>query len=224
MSDILDSGLNIATAKNYVDANPEDPLGYFALGILYLEDNKLIDAQRVFSEVVRQREPSVELLMEVFEYLKANNHDEAAIRLVMISMNLYSDNEVFREQGREYLYDFVDSSNDDTDVILLCRISEGSDNLTYTQALMGLHFINNNLRLNNLRWPRACSEDVQAPIEELIRLNSDIDLLPEIQLIQAKYYYRTNDASTAQTILNELLANETIPDWLRAEVEDTLSE
>ncbi len=223
LGEVLDSDLSITTAQNYINSNPEDPLGYFALGILYLENDELVDAQRVFAEVVRQREPSPDLILEVYDYLSEIDQQEAGIRLMMIAMNLHADDEVFREKGRAYLYEFTDSSDNLDDLLMLCQIAEGSDNAVYMQSLMGLHFINNNLRLEVLRWPRLCSDDVKAPIDELIHLDGDQDLLPELSLIQAKYYYRINELDTATTIANDLLENEETPDWLVPKIEDLLT-
>lgn len=223
LSAILDNGLSVTTAQDYIDANPEDPLGYFALGILYLENDQFVDAQRVFAEVMRQREPSPSLILEVYQYLDETGDQDAGIRLMLLAMNLHAEDESFREQGRAHLYEFADSSDSTDDLLLLCQIAEGADNPVYTQSLMGLYFINNNLRLEVLRWPRLCSDDVQAPIEELVHIDSDQELLPELSLIQAKYYYRINEIETATGLSSDLLENEDIPAWLVVKIEEFLA-
>lgn len=224
LSEILASDLTIDTAQVYVDNHPEDPLGYFALGILYLEDGQQVKAQQVVAEVMRQRDPSVELVVEVIDYLETNDHQQSTVRLIVSAMTLHADNVDLRESGREYLLNFISESNDKTDLILLCQLNDAAANSAYIQSLMGLWFMNNQRQVRILQWPVACPEDVQLSIDELLHLETDsAELLPEIQLIQAKYYVEQGDAEMVQIILQALIDNEDSPEWLRIQAEEGLA-
>jgi serine/threonine protein kinase len=224
LREVFEGGLTLDIAQQFVENNPDEPMGYFLLTLAQLENDQQQQAMQTLTTTLRDYDIEPALMMQMAEILAEQDRDEVAVRMVVNVLSKNSDNEMLRATGGEYLY-MLATQQDRDRMSMFCTIVSDVPESEFLRALLGQSILTNTRRVDVFVLPLTCDDDIRdMSLEDLIVLN-DEDTSAELDLIHANYYEKVGDTDSAIQELNNILeAAETdfVPDWVIADAEAKL--
>jgi hypothetical protein len=211
MADFLDD-MTMDQASEIIEDNPDSAMGLLALSMVEMEGGNAEDAAATLNRAFESADASPELIAEVARTLDEAGYGDLAIRLYVNLVDLDAVDNTISDEATAYLYNRA-ASGRTQDWVLFCDLYEEYPSRNALQVFVGEAAIANTIILRNVRWPADCSEDIQAPVTDLILLDAE-NPSSLVRLVWSDYYRKTFQLAEYARTLRDIILDTDAPDWV----------